>query len=138
MQLLVLSIHNCLYISHPLKALYIVFYEMYLILCLLLSCYNSVWSFYSARRERADSEPWEAEDDEDQLEEEYEQSMLANSAPAAPGSGSDLTKSALGLSTASVNKRASQYDIDDIVIPYHIAAATRVEKLQVKEIDTPR
>lgn len=84
------------------------------------------------RRERADSEPWEPDDEDEQLEEEYEQSSLAQSAPAS----SDLTKT--GLSTASTNKRASQYDIDDIVIPYHIAAATRVEKLQYKEIDTPR
>ena len=34
-------------------------------------------------------------------------------------------------------KRESAYDIDNIVIPYSIASATRVEKLQYKEILTP-
>lgn len=36
-------------------------------------------------------------------------------------------------------KRAeSAYDINNIVIPYSVAASTRVEKLQYKEIITPR
>ena len=36
-------------------------------------------------------------------------------------------------------KRAeSAYDINNIVIPYSVAASTRVEKLQYKEIVTPR
>ena len=36
-------------------------------------------------------------------------------------------------------KRAeSAYDINNIVIPYSIAASTRVQKLQYKEILTPR
>ena len=36
-------------------------------------------------------------------------------------------------------KRAeSAYDINNIVIPYSVAASTRVEKLQYKEILTPR
>merc|ERR1719318_386461 len=34
-------------------------------------------------------------------------------------------------------KRKSNYDIDHIVIPYSMAATTRVEKLQYKEIQTP-
>lgn len=34
-------------------------------------------------------------------------------------------------------KRENSYDIDNIVIPYSIAASTRVEKLQYKEIPTP-
>ncbi|KAK4881282.1 hypothetical protein RN001_004601 [Aquatica leii] len=34
--------------------------------------------------------------------------------------------------------RVSSYDIDNIVIPYSVAAATRVEKLQYKEILTPK
>ena len=42
------------------------------------------------------------------------------------------------LKQTSSNQKKHHYDIDDIVIPYHIAAATRVEKLQYKEIDTPR
>jgi len=32
----------------------------------------------------------------------------------------------------------SAYDINNIVIPYSIAAATRVERLQYKEILTPK
>lgn len=35
-------------------------------------------------------------------------------------------------------KRENSYDIDNIVIPYSIAASTRVEKLQYKEIPTPK
>ncbi|CAG2062489.1 unnamed protein product, partial [Timema podura] len=35
-------------------------------------------------------------------------------------------------------KRENSYDIDNIVIPYSIAAATRVEKLPYKEIPTPK
>ena len=34
-------------------------------------------------------------------------------------------------------KRKSNYDIDHIVIPYSMAATTRVERLQYKEIQTP-
>ncbi|KAK5649252.1 hypothetical protein RI129_000281 [Pyrocoelia pectoralis] len=34
--------------------------------------------------------------------------------------------------------RVSSYDIDNIVIPYSVAASTRVEKLQYKEILTPK
>lgn len=34
--------------------------------------------------------------------------------------------------------RINSYDIDNIVIPYSVAAATRVEKLQYKEILTPK
>lgn len=43
-------------------------------------------------------------------------------------------------SIAGYNKkgRVDSYDIDNIVIPYSVAAATRVEKLQYKEILTPK
>lgn len=34
--------------------------------------------------------------------------------------------------------RTDSYDIDNIVIPYSVAASTRVEKLQYKEILTPK
>lgn len=34
--------------------------------------------------------------------------------------------------------RVNSYDIDNIVIPYSVAASTRVEKLQYKEILTPK
>ncbi|KAF7280354.1 hypothetical protein GWI33_006130 [Rhynchophorus ferrugineus] len=36
------------------------------------------------------------------------------------------------------NSRSDSYDIDNIVIPYSVAASTRVEKLQYKEILTPK
>ena len=41
---------------------------------------------------------------------------------------------------AVLRKRRGEndYDINNIVIPYSIAAATRVEKLQYKEIVTPK
>lgn len=38
----------------------------------------------------------------------------------------------------SRRKRENSYDIDNIVIPYSIAASTRLEKLQYKEIPTPK
>lgn len=34
--------------------------------------------------------------------------------------------------------RQNSYDIDNIVIPYSVAASTRPEKLQYKEILTPK
>lgn len=33
---------------------------------------------------------------------------------------------------------SNSYDIDNIVIPYSMAASTRVEKLEYKEIPTPK
>jgi len=42
------------------------------------------------------------------------------------------------LLNVSRRKRENSYDIDNIVIPYSIAASTRVEKLQYKEIPTPK
>lgn len=47
----------------------------------------------------------------------------------------------LSMQTISSYKRSSRvssYDIDNIVIPYSVAASTRVEKLQYKEILTPK
>lgn len=38
----------------------------------------------------------------------------------------------------SKRNRINSYDIDNIVIPYSVAASTRVEKLQYKEILTPK
>lgn len=44
------------------------------------------------------------------------------------------------LKDATMRKRRleSAYDIDNIVIPYSIASATRVVKLEYKEIVTPK
>ncbi|XP_056642788.1 KAT8 regulatory NSL complex subunit 1 [Diorhabda sublineata] len=43
-----------------------------------------------------------------------------------------------GYNRRSNSNRFQSYDIDNIVIPYSVAAATRVEKLQYKEILTPK
>lgn len=40
--------------------------------------------------------------------------------------------------SARRRRTESAFDINNIVIPYSVAASTRVEKLQYKEIMTPR
>jgi len=62
----------------------------------------------------------------------YEADTIASA--VAPVAGDKENK----IATLQKLRRENTYDIDNIVIPYHIAAATRVEKLQYKEIDTPR
>ena len=81
-------------------------------------------------RSNSHTHPWSEDEDEDEIEEQYEEDSLSQSAPAVI----ELNKG----TSSSGHKRTSAYDIDDIVIPYQLAAATRVEKLQYKEIDTPR
>lgn len=66
-----------------------------------------------------------------------------NSNPGGPRSLDSPSSSPLlhMHSISGYNKRSSRfqsYDIDNIVIPYSVAAATRVEKLQYKEILTPK
>ncbi|XP_018324229.1 KAT8 regulatory NSL complex subunit 1 [Agrilus planipennis] len=57
----------------------------------------------------------------------------------SPCSSPLLTMQAIsGYSSKQRNSRVSSYDIDNIVIPYSVAASTRVEKLQYKEILTPK
>ncbi|RZB62197.1 KAT8 regulatory NSL complex subunit 1, partial [Asbolus verrucosus] len=60
----------------------------------------------------------------------------SNSAVASPSSSPLLQMQA--ISGYNRRNRANSYDIDNIVIPYSVAAATRVEKLQYKEILTPK
>ncbi|EFA12370.1 hypothetical protein TcasGA2_TC002076 [Tribolium castaneum] len=60
----------------------------------------------------------------------------ANSAVGSPSSSPLLHIQA--ISGYNRRNRANSYDIDNIVIPYSVAAATRVEKLQYKEILTPK
>ncbi|XP_066142236.1 KAT8 regulatory NSL complex subunit 1 isoform X1 [Euwallacea fornicatus] len=57
----------------------------------------------------------------------------------SPG-GSPLLQmqSISGFKQNSRSSRVGSYDIDNIVIPYSVAATTRVEKLQYKEILTPK
>lgn len=77
----------------------------------------------------------------DVLDEEVESlsnsSAMMRSAGESPSSSPLLhMQSITGLNKK--NSRVNSYDIDNIVIPYSVAAATRVEKLQYKEILTPK
>ncbi|KAG1662797.1 KAT8 regulatory NSL complex subunit 1 [Nymphon striatum] len=57
------------------------------------------------------------------------------------GSTMKLQNALLGsnnLTDAARKRRDSAYDIDNIVIPYSMTASTRIEKLQYKEIITPK
>ncbi|GLV31630.1 non-specific lethal 1 [Carabus blaptoides fortunei] len=56
----------------------------------------------------------------------------------ATGGDSSLTPSPLSHVVPYRRSRVDSYDIDNIVIPYSVAASTRVEKLQYKEILTPK
>nr|CAD7455619.1 unnamed protein product [Timema tahoe] len=69
-------------------------------------------------------------------EAEGEESMAGskNPSPIPSPLGFSLGKDLLSYR----RKRENSYDIDNIVIPYSIAAATRVEKLPYKEIPTPK
>lgn len=82
----------------------------------------------------------------DGVDEELE--VLSSSGPA---SRLDSPRSSPLLSTQTISgslhnnnnnnskrNRINSYDIDNIVIPYSVAASTRVEKLQYKEILTPK
>ncbi|XP_059473911.1 KAT8 regulatory NSL complex subunit 1 [Neocloeon triangulifer] len=61
-------------------------------------------------------------------------SCSAAGAEEAPGGGGGLLHELRQVR----RKRESSYDIDNIVIPYSMAALTRVEKLEYKEILTPK
>src|SRR5262249_40594424 len=50
----------------------------------------------------------------------------------------ESTSSSLMADLAKRRRIDSAYDINNIVIPYSMAAATRVERLQYKEIQTPK
>lgn len=67
----------------------------------------------------------------------------AYSSAAGPSSKFDSPSTSPLLSMQSISgyqrrNRINSYDIDNIVIPYSVAASTRVEKLQYKEIPTPK
>lgn len=57
------------------------------------------------------------------------------SVPATPGRPGLASR---GSFLQDMLRRRTSYDIDNIVIPYSMAASTRVEKLQYKEIQTPK
>ena len=66
-----------------------------------------------------------------------------SSKPTTPLSGrsSPLLSQSLPLGQLQLLKKkkaaSGNYDINNIVIPYSIAASTRVERIQYKEIPTP-
>lgn len=74
------------------------------------------------------------------VDEEME-ALASNSSAAAMKLESPSSSPLLpmqSISGYSRRNRINSYDIDNIVIPYSVAAATRVEKLQYKEILTPK
>lgn len=64
--------------------------------------------------------------------------MAAASGSAAASPSSSPLLHMQSISGYNRRNRANSYDIDNIVIPYSVAASTRVEKLQYKEILTPK
>jgi KAT8 regulatory NSL complex subunit 1 len=67
----------------------------------------------------------------------YADGSGAGSVPSTPGRSSMGGNQQRGLHQDLLRRRTS-YDIDNIVIPYSMAATTRVERLQYKEIQTPK
>ncbi|KDR09917.1 hypothetical protein L798_00354, partial [Zootermopsis nevadensis] len=65
-------------------------------------------------------------------------SPIPSPCPIIMALGSERLSSGKERGDVSRRKRENSYDIDNIVIPYSIAASTRVEKLQYKEIPTPK
>lgn len=72
-----------------------------------------------------------------------EDEELENLGTSGPSGKFDSPSTSPLLATQSISgfqrrNRVDSYDIDNIVIPYSVAASTRVEKLQYKEILTPK
>lgn len=72
-----------------------------------------------------------------------EDEELENFGHSGPSGKFDSPSTSPLLATQSISgfqrrNRVDSYDIDNIVIPYSVAASTRVEKLQYKEILTPK
>ncbi|PSN48058.1 hypothetical protein C0J52_03439 [Blattella germanica] len=65
-------------------------------------------------------------------------SPIPSPCPIVMALGSDRLSCSKERGEVVRRKRENSYDIDNIVIPYSIAASTRVEKLQYKEIPTPK
>jgi len=68
-------------------------------------------------------------------------SSLHSSPSASPAPIDKSAAKKYGFNMAPKNRHSSaynSYDIDNIVIPYSMAASTRVEKLEYKEIPTPK
>ena len=72
----------------------------------------------------------------EQLESMYDEDDLID----APSFSQSLSTTTFRDMKAELKRRRgeSAYDINNIVIPYSMAASTRVEKLQYKEILTPK
>ena len=77
-----------------------------------------------------------------QMKREHMESLYDGDDPMidAPGFSQSLSSTTFRDMKAELKRRRgeSAYDINNIVIPYSMAASTRVEKLQYKEIITPK
>ncbi|XP_014259185.1 KAT8 regulatory NSL complex subunit 1 isoform X2 [Cimex lectularius] len=81
------------------------------------------------RKNHGDSEGFEMGEDTNDTIMRYP-SPVPSPAPSATSKDKDLS--------SIKRKRENSYDIDNIVIPYSMASATRLEKLNYKEILTPK
>ncbi|XP_039282706.1 LOW QUALITY PROTEIN: KAT8 regulatory NSL complex subunit 1 [Nilaparvata lugens] len=89
-------------------------------------------------RKRVPRVPDNETDELDGLDDYYKMvpgSNVLNSNHASPAPSP--TPTSAGSKEYTRRKRENSYDIDNIVIPYSVASATRLEKLQYKEILTP-
>ncbi|KAG7189615.1 hypothetical protein KM043_017297 [Ampulex compressa] len=95
-------------------------------------------SMHGLNRKRVPKLPTEDDDDI---------SALSSSSKHSSPVPSPLQHTAASLEKSTVKEKSSNshgrlrqnsYDIDNIVIPYSVAASTRLEKLQYKEILTPK
>ncbi|KAK3893955.1 hypothetical protein Pcinc_002251, partial [Petrolisthes cinctipes] len=82
-------------------------------------------------------------EDDDDTSSMYGSSLHSSpSASPAPYDRSAVRRHTTSLSSSSQKNKqtmsSTSYDIDNIVIPYSMAAATRLEKLEYKEIPTPK
>ncbi|KAI5706902.1 hypothetical protein M8J76_014106 [Diaphorina citri] len=87
------------------------------------------WNHLLLDDEGEEDEPME-EDSGDEYEEERERGGYNSPVPSPSPSNTGKE--------SRTRRRESSYDIDNIVIPYSVAATTRVEVLQYKEIPTPK
>ncbi|XP_014211913.1 KAT8 regulatory NSL complex subunit 1 [Copidosoma floridanum] len=69
---------------------------------------------------------------------QQQQSAAATPTSSVPPSSEKTTKEKSSNSHSHSRLRQNSYDIDNIVIPYSVAAATRLEKLPYKEIIIPK
>ncbi|XP_076170383.1 non-specific lethal 1 isoform X1 [Ptiloglossa arizonensis] len=95
-------------------------------------------SIHGISRKRVQKLPTEDDDDISALSSSSKHSSPVPSPlhHTTPSSEKNIVKEK--SSTSHGRLRQNSYDIDNIVIPYSVAASTRLEKLQYKEILTPK